>query len=482
MVFVRVGYVYPSRTPALADADDDARPGSWGDGARAARSGCCRRRHGWLAIVSLAFPVYYIVLSLALQRPRRPRARCRDGVPAHVRRDRIVAALFVALVVADRDRRDVVDAAGIGGLQAAPGRRRHVVLCRRRPRLVPDGRAAAATCRSTTFPPISSTRSSRSRITVLPATSAIDPIGLGRARLAERPRRGSHGGRQHADAAARADAVPLQQADLRAQGSGGGAGGDDRAGALQGSDPRAVSQSHLSERRRLRRRDDVAAICSASRRSADAAGGGADRRAHSRAVGAVALDRISTVRVARSHVVLRRMRDEGFITAEQEQAARRARVRDPSVSRARRRRAGGYAKEFLRQQFRDRFGGDHPPDWEVRTTFDPGAAGRGRARGRRGLAPVRRSRPAGGAGGDRSGDRRHPRDGRRSRLSRSRSSIAPCRSRRQPGSAFKPILYAAALEHGYSPVSRADGLGHDRAARARRVGAAQRQRRGCPTR
>ena len=27
------------------------------------------------------------------------------------------------------------------------------------------------------------------------------------------------------------------------------------------------------------------------------------------------------------------------------------------------------------------------------------------------------------------------------------------RSRRQPGSAFKPIVYAAALAHGYSPVS-----------------------------
>src|SRR5262245_13273002 len=32
---------------------------------------------------------------------------------------------------------------------------------------------------------------------------------------------------------------------------------------------------------------------------------------------------------------------------------------------------GGYAKEFLRQAFRDEFGGDHPPDWEVRTTFVP---------------------------------------------------------------------------------------------------------------
>src|SRR5207344_671734 len=36
------------------------------------------------------------------------------------------------------------------------------------------------------------------------------------------------------------------------------------------------------------------------------------------------------------------------------------------------------------------------------------------------------------------------------------------RSRRQPGSAFKPIVYAAALAHGYSPVSvlsHLDGVG-----------------------
>ena len=52
--------------------------------------------------------------------------------------------------------------------------------------------------------------------------------------------------------------------------------------------------------------------------------------------------------VARSHVVLGRMRDEGFITAEQEQAARRARLRVrpyPSAEIAQ----AGYAKDYLRQ-------------------------------------------------------------------------------------------------------------------------------------
>ena len=31
---------------------------------------------------------------------------------------------------------------------------------------------------------------------------------------------------------------------------------------------------------------------------------------------------------------------------------------------------GGYAKQWLREQFLERFGGDHPPDWQVATTFD----------------------------------------------------------------------------------------------------------------
>src|SRR5882762_2664579 len=72
----------------------------------------------------------------------------------------------------------------------------------------------------------------------------------------------------------------------------------------------------------------------------------------------------------RSFVVLQRMREEKKITPEQEQAARSEQIRvDPlsSVSNARQ----GYAKEFLRQQFRDIYGGDNPPDWKVSTTFVP---------------------------------------------------------------------------------------------------------------
>ena len=60
----------------------------------------------------------------------------------------------------------------------------------------------------------------------------------------------------------------------------------------------------------------------------------------------------------RRRVVLQRMREEGFITPAQEKAARdvRPRIRPfPGATEARH----GYAKEFLRQQFRDQFGGDH---------------------------------------------------------------------------------------------------------------------------
>ncbi|HYM23272.1 MAG TPA: transglycosylase domain-containing protein, partial [Vicinamibacterales bacterium] len=159
----------------------------------------------------------------------------------------------------------------------------------------------------------------------------------------------------------------------------------------------------------------------------------------------------------RSRLVLGQMRAQGFITAEQEQAARAARPRiypfkGPNDTRA------AWAKEFLRQQFRAEIGGDHPPDWQVHTSFVPAlqeAAERSVAYGldrlrRPGLEAVLVAiDPATGdilamVGG----------------ASYARSTFnRATRSKRQPGSAFKPFVYAAALEHGYSPVSVLKNLG-----------------------
>jgi 1A family penicillin-binding protein len=160
----------------------------------------------------------------------------------------------------------------------------------------------------------------------------------------------------------------------------------------------------------------------------------------------------------RSHVVLSQMRAQGLITAAQEEAALRTHpriqpYRQPNDVRA------GFAKEFLRQQFRNEFGGDNPPDWQVHTSFLPAvqdaaersvAAGLDRLR-RPGLeAALVAIDPAtgdilamvGGAGYARSTYNR------------------AVRSRRQPGSAFKPFVYAAALAKGYSPVSVLTNLRH----------------------
>ncbi|HEY2435186.1 MAG TPA: PBP1A family penicillin-binding protein [Vicinamibacterales bacterium] len=158
----------------------------------------------------------------------------------------------------------------------------------------------------------------------------------------------------------------------------------------------------------------------------------------------------------RSHTVLRRMREEGFISAQQEQAALRAPPRVLGFPGALESRHG-YAKEFLRQQFRERFGGDHPPDWRVETTFVPELQDAAERAVENGLRRTGNSQlqaalvaidPATGnilamVGG---------RDFRESQFNRA------WRSRRQPGSAFKPFLFAAALARGLSPVSVLDGL------------------------
>jgi penicillin-binding protein 1A len=155
--------------------------------------------------------------------------------------------------------------------------------------------------------------------------------------------------------------------------------------------------------------------------------------------------------LARSQLVLRQMREQRFITEAQEEAARGVKpriepFRSPDDLRA------AWAKDFLRQQFRNQFGGDGPPDWQVHTSFWPSmqdaaeravAAGVRRS-GRPGLqAALVAIDPATGnllalVGG----------------TNYATSSFnRATRARRQPGSAFKPFVYAAALSHGYSPVS-----------------------------
>jgi penicillin-binding protein 1A len=160
--------------------------------------------------------------------------------------------------------------------------------------------------------------------------------------------------------------------------------------------------------------------------------------------------------LARSHVVLARMREERFITESDEREALRTTVRVQPYPGAVDPR-GGYAKEYLRQLFREEFGGDHPPDWEVRTTFVPALQDAAEQSVRAGLsrfgdadlqAALVAIDPRNGnilaiVGG---------RDFAQSQFNRA------ARSRRQPGSAFKPLLFAAALEHGYSPVSIVGGL------------------------
>jgi len=160
--------------------------------------------------------------------------------------------------------------------------------------------------------------------------------------------------------------------------------------------------------------------------------------------------------LARSKVVLARMRQEGFISAAAEQGANAARVRmtsAPHLADAH----SGYAKEYLRQAFREQVGDDDPPDWDVHTTFLPAvqlaaekAVEDGLARlGKKGLqAALVALDPE-------TGDILAMVGGRNYNASPYNRAV---RSRRQPGSAFKPFVYAAALDHGLSPVTVLDSL------------------------
>ena len=160
----------------------------------------------------------------------------------------------------------------------------------------------------------------------------------------------------------------------------------------------------------------------------------------------------------RSHTVLALMRAQGLITPAQEESARRVRpriqlYRQPADPR------GGFAKEFLRQQFRNEFGGDHPPDWQVHTAFLPAVQDAAERAVTGGLDRLRRPglEAALVAIDPTTGDILAMVGG--ANYARSTFNRA-VRSKRQPGSAFKPLVYAAALGKGYSPVSVLTNLQH----------------------
>jgi 1A family penicillin-binding protein len=155
--------------------------------------------------------------------------------------------------------------------------------------------------------------------------------------------------------------------------------------------------------------------------------------------------------VARSEVVLARMRQEGFISPEEEAAALRARLRitsTPGLADAH----SGYAKEYLRQLFRDEVGNDDPPDWEVHTTLLPAAQAAAERAVEDGLA--RLGKPSLQAAlialDPETGNVLAMVGGRNFTVSPYNRAV---RSKRQPGSAFKPFVYAAALQRGLSPVT-----------------------------
>ncbi len=150
------------------------------------------------------------------------------------------------------------------------------------------------------------------------------------------------------------------------------------------------------------------------------------------------------------------MREEKKITAAQEQAARAERIQiQPlsSVSSARH----GYAKEFLRQQFRDVYGGDNPPDWKVHTTFVPEIQDAAEIAVRDGLRRIGVARSAGGAGRDRSADGQPAGDGRGLGLRDDavqprRAQQASARARRSSRSCMRRRSRAACRRSRRSPA------------------------------
>jgi 1A family penicillin-binding protein len=177
--------------------------------------------------------------------------------------------------------------------------------------------------------------------------------------------------------------------------------------------------------------------------------------------------------IARRNVVLKAMSDEGIITPEAFERATTEKVELRDTLR-REEPLGQYFKEEVRQQLVKQFGWQRVSEGGLRvyTTIDPEmqqAAERTIAQSLPQIEARRaaKSRPQHAASHEeplqaalvaidpKSGEVRAMVGGRDFSDSRFNRAI---QARRQPGSAFKPFVYATALEAGYSPASVIDHL------------------------
>ena len=172
----------------------------------------------------------------------------------------------------------------------------------------------------------------------------------------------------------------------------------------------------------------------------------------------LALHRNMALALERQRLVLENMRAEGWISADQEQAALAAPPKLTAMAMALANDGDmGYALDFATSEVLRRVG-PNSPDLMVRLTLDPNL----QAIGAQVLRQVV-SAQGGAAGADQGAMVALSADGAVRTMvggvdyGRSVFNRA-VQARRQPGSSFKPFIYAAALEHGVLPTdTRVDG-------------------------
>lgn len=159
----------------------------------------------------------------------------------------------------------------------------------------------------------------------------------------------------------------------------------------------------------------------------------------------------------RSHSVLAKMHDAGYITAVEEQKARSRRVVFANVRRDSERQATDYAIDYVLDQMPEALGGGNG-EIIVDTTIDRNLQRHASAVVAEAIKQARAELDVDQAAVtvlDLTGGVRAMVGGRSYGQSQFNRAV---KAMRQPGSAFKPIVYLAALEKGYTPDSVAYDL------------------------